>query len=174
MTSTPVRMYRSWMLAALLTMLFMYQADATIVNVANPSIRADLGASGAQLELIISGYLLASATLIITGARLGYTHGCRRVFLVGLGVFGTASLACGLAPDPGVLVIARVVQGIGGALAFPQVLTSIQLYFDQGPARTRALSLYSIALAGARLPGRSSAACWSPLICSDCSGGQSS
>src|SRR6266568_191698 len=133
-----------WQLAVLLTMLFMYQADATIVNVATPSIRADLGASGAELELVIGGYLLASAALLITGARLGYLRGYRRVFLAGLGVFGAASLACGLAPDPVVLVAGRVVQGIGGALAFPQVLTGIQLHVEEGPPRTRALSLYSV------------------------------
>src|SRR5260370_22548680 len=137
-----------WQLAVRLTMLFMYQAAATIVSVAIPSIRADLGASGAELELVIGGYLLASAGLLIPGARLGYLRGYRRVFLAGLGVFGAASLACGLAPDPVVLVAGRVVQGIGGALAFPQVLTGIQLHVEEGPPRTRALSLYSVALAG--------------------------
>jgi MFS family permease len=143
-----------WPLAVLLTMLFMYQADATIVNVATPSIRAGLGASAAELELVIGGYLLASATLLITGARLGYLHGYRRVFLTGLGVFGAASLACGLAPDPVVLVAGRVMQGIGGALAFPQVLTGIQLHVEEGPPRTRALSLYSVALAGGAVIGQ--------------------
>jgi MFS family permease len=134
------------LLAVMLTMLFMYQADATIVNVATPSIRAGLGASGAQLELVIGGYLLASATLLITGARLGYLCGYRRVFLVGAALFGLASLGCGLAPNPMTLIVARVVQGIGGALAFPQVLTAIQVHFD-GPDRSRALSRYAIALA---------------------------
>jgi MFS family permease len=90
--------HRGWLLTVLLAMLFMYQADATIVNVATPSIRADLGASGAQLELVISGYLLASATLLIIGARLGHLRGYRRVFLAGLAVFGGASLAAGWRP----------------------------------------------------------------------------
>src|SRR5436190_9222206 len=80
----PVRLHKPALLAVLLTMLFMYQADATIVNVATPSIRADLSASGAELELVIGGYLVASATLLITGARLGHMRGYRRVFLVGL------------------------------------------------------------------------------------------
>jgi MFS family permease len=154
MGSTQVTARRGWLLAVLLTMLFMYQADAAIVNVATPAIRTDLGASGAQLELVISGYLLASATLIVTGARLGYLHGCRRVFLTGLGVFGAASLACGLAPSPVVLIAARVLQGVGGALAFPQVLTGIQAYFGEGPPRARALSLYSVALAGGAVAGQ--------------------
>jgi MFS family permease len=145
---------RGWSLTVLLAMVFMYQADATIVNVATPSIHADLGASGAALELVIGGYLLASATLLISGARLGYMRGYRRMFLVGVGVFGAASLACGLAPEPVILVVARVIQGVGGALAFPQVLTSIQVQFDEGPARTRALSLYTIALAGGAVAGQ--------------------
>jgi len=103
---------------------------------------------------VISGYLLASAALIITGARLGAMWGYRRVFLAGVGLFGAASLACGLAPDPVVLVAARVIQGIGGALAFPQVLSGIQRYFDEGPQRTRALGLYSMALAGGAVAGQ--------------------
>jgi predicted MFS family arabinose efflux permease len=152
MNTSPTR--RGWLLAVLLTMLFMYQADAAIVNVATPSIRADLGASGAQLELVIDGYLLSSAALLITGARLGYLLGYRRVLLTGLAVFGAASLACGLAPDPLVLVAARVIQGIGGALAFPQVLTAMQVHFEEGPARTRALGLYSAALAGGAVVGQ--------------------
>ncbi|HUA31184.1 MAG TPA: MFS transporter [Streptosporangiaceae bacterium] len=144
---------RRSLLAVMLTMLFMYQADATVVNVATPSIRADLGASGAQLELVIGGYLLASATLLITGARLGYLHGYRRVFLTGVALFGLASLCCGLAPGPVALIVARVVQGIGGALAFPQVLTAIQVHFD-GPGRSRALSRYAIALAAGAVAGQ--------------------
>lgn len=135
------------MLTVLLTLLFMYQADATIVNVALPSIRADLDASGAQLELVIAGYLLASATLLITGARLGHLLGYRMVFLAGVAVFGAASLVCSLAGAPGVLLGARVAQGVGGAAAFPQVLTAIQAYFAEGAERTRALGLYAISLA---------------------------
>ncbi len=146
-------MRRTWLLVVLLTMLFMYQADAAIVNVATPSIRADLHASGAALELVIGGYLLASAAFLISGARLGNLLGYRRVFLIGVALFGTASLACGLAGNASVLVAARVLQGIGGALAFPQVLTAIQLHFE-GAARVRALSWYSIALAGGAVSGQ--------------------
>ncbi|MGH2867190.1 MAG: MFS transporter [Solirubrobacteraceae bacterium] len=102
------------LLAVLLAPMFMYQADATIVNVANPSIHAHLHATGAQLELVIGAYLLASVTLFITGARLGQMRGYRRVFLSGLAMFTLASLACGLAPSALVLIIARIVQGLGG------------------------------------------------------------
>jgi predicted MFS family arabinose efflux permease len=140
-------------LAVLLTPLAMYQADATIVNVANPAIHADLGASGAELELIVGGYLLSSAMLLITGARLGAMRGYRRIFLAGLSVFGLASLVCGLAPTPIVLVIARVAQGAGGALLIPQVLSGIQLYFT-GADKARALGLYSVALAGGAVAGQ--------------------
>ena len=95
----------------LLVAPFMAQADATIANVATPSIHADLGASGAVLELVIGGYLIAFAVLLITGARLGQAHGYRRVFLLGVGLFTLASLLCGLAPGPLLLVLARVFQG---------------------------------------------------------------
>jgi MFS family permease len=104
----------------LLVAPFMAQADATIANVATPSIRTDLGASGAVLELVIGGYLIAFAVLLITGARLGQTHGYRRIFLLGVGVFTLASLLCGLAPSSILLVLARVLQGAGAALMFPR------------------------------------------------------
>src|SRR5262249_47884576 len=80
---------------------FMAQADATIANVATPSIHRSLHASGAALELVIGGYLIAFAVLIITGARLGQTHGYRRVLLCGIALFSLASLLCGLAPTTG-------------------------------------------------------------------------
>lgn len=138
---------RRGLLAVLLVAPFMAQADATIANVATPAIHSGLGASGAALELVIGGYLIAFAVLLITDARLGQTHGYRRVFVVGISGFGLASLACGLAPDPGVLVAARVVQGAGAALMFPQALTGIQLNFE-GEARVRAIGWYALA------PGR--------------------
>src|ERR1700712_5009878 len=108
------------LLAVLLVAPFLAQADATIANVATPSIHAHLGASGAELELVIGAYLIAFAVLLITGARLGQTYGYRRLFIAGLAVFGCASLACGVAPGPAVLVVARVLQGAGAALMFPQ------------------------------------------------------
>ncbi|MGN5377241.1 MFS transporter [Streptomyces lasalocidi] len=78
--------------------------------------KCHLHASDAQLELIVSGYTLAYAVLLITSARLGGTRGYRRMFQLGLTVFTPASLACGLAPTPVLLVVARVVQGVGAAL----------------------------------------------------------
>jgi Major Facilitator Superfamily len=146
-------MRRGPLLTVLLVAPFMAQADATIANVAAPSIHANLGASGTALELIIGGYLIAFAVLLITGARLGETCGYRRVFLLGIAVFGLASLACGLAPAPPLLVLARVLQGAGAALMFPQTLTGIQLNFE-GSDRVRAIGLYAIALSAGAVIGQ--------------------
>ena len=142
-----------WALAVWLTSMFMTQLDVTIVNVATPSIHAHLGASGAELELVIGGYLLAYAVLLITGARLGEMLGFRRVFLTGLGTFTGASLACGLAPDPLVLIAARVLQGAGAALMVPQVLSGIQIELD-GARRARALGLYTVAASAGAVTGQ--------------------
>jgi EmrB/QacA subfamily drug resistance transporter len=151
---TPPRVaHKRWLLGVLLVGPFMAQVDATIANVATPSIHTDLGASGATLELVIGGYLIAFAVFLITGARLGQTHGYRRVFLLGVGVFSLASLLCGVAPSPAVLVLARVVQGIGAALMFPQTLTGIQLNFS-GKERLRAIGLYAIALSTGAVAGQ--------------------
>lgn len=130
---------------------FLVQADATIDNVATPSIGVDLGASGAALEPVVGGCLIAYAVLLITGARLGQTHSYRRIFLLGLAGFGVASLLCGLAPNPTMLVIPRGVQGAGAALMYPQALTGIQLNFS-GPAR--AVSSFALALAGGAVAGQ--------------------
>jgi MFS family permease len=144
---------KGWLLGVLLAGPFMAQADVTIANVATPSIHADLGASGAALELVISGYLIAFAVLLITGARLGQTYGYRRVFAAGVATFTLASLLCGLAPDAAVLVAARVLQGAGAALMFPQTLTGIQLSFAGGE-RARAIGLYAIALSTGAVTGQ--------------------
>jgi len=145
--------HKGRLLAVLLMGPFMAQADATIANVATPSIRADLGASGAALELVVGGYMIAFAMLLITGARLGQTHGYRRVFVLGVTTFTAASVLCGLAPTPAVLVAARVLQGAGAALMFPQTLTGIQLSFE-GAERARAIGLYAIALSSGAVAGQ--------------------
>jgi MFS family permease len=131
----------------------MTTADNSIVNVAVPSISSRLDASGGELELVVSGYILAYAVLLVMGARLGHLWGHRRIFLIGLALFTFASLACGLAPDAPTLIVARVVQGIGAALMVPQVLSGIQLNFA-GRARARALSYYPVALAGGAAAGQ--------------------
>jgi MFS family permease len=150
---TEERIHRSWLLGVLLTGPFMAQADVTIVNVATPSVHADLGASGAALQLVVGGYLIAVAMLLITGARLGQAYGYRRAFLAGVSLFTAASLACGLAPDPAVLIVARVVQGAGAGVMFPQTLTGIQLHFA-GPDRVRAIGRYALALSAGAVSGQ--------------------
>ncbi len=122
--------------------MFLGNVDIAVVNVAIPSIHVHLHATGGELELIVSGYTLAYAMLLITGARLGEIRGRRWTYLVGLAVFTGSSLACGLAPNGLVLVGARIVQGVGAALMVSQVLTAIQVHFE-GAARRRALGAYT-------------------------------
>ena len=97
--------------------------------------------------------MIAFAMLLITGARLGQTHGYRRVFVLGVTIFTSASVLCGIAPTPAVLVAARVMQGAGAALMFPQTLTGIQLSFE-GAERARAIGLYAIALSSGAVAGQ--------------------
>jgi EmrB/QacA subfamily drug resistance transporter len=108
---------------------FMDLLDATIVNVALPSIRTDLGASGAQLEWVVGGYLLTFAVLMITGGRLGDIAGRRRLFVTGVVGFTIGSALACLAPTIGVLLAARVVQGAFAAMMVPQVLSSVQALY---------------------------------------------
>ncbi|GAA4497439.1 MFS transporter [Actinoallomurus oryzae] len=115
--------------------------DFFIVNVALSTIDEDLGAGPALLELVVAGYGLAYAVLLVLGGRLGDTFGRRRLFVAGLAAFGLTSLACGLAPDPWVLVIARVAQGAAAAMMMPQVLGTIHAS-TTGHRRARAVGLY--------------------------------
>ncbi|HEV8167455.1 MAG TPA: MFS transporter, partial [Actinomycetota bacterium] len=145
---------RRWlMLAVLITGQFMALLDVTIVNVAIPTIRTKLHASGAALQLIVAGYTVTYAMLLITGARLGDLRGPRRLVLAGLGIFTLASLACGLAPTTGALIAARFVQGAGAALMVPQILSVIQRQFA-GAARARALGVYAATLASGAVVGQ--------------------
>lgn len=105
---------------AVLTALIMNILDSTIVNVAAPSIRKDLGASYSDLQWIAAGYTLALAVGLLTGGRLGDMFGRRTMMLIGVVGFAASSLACAFAPDPGALIAARVVQGLFGAVMIPQ------------------------------------------------------
>jgi EmrB/QacA subfamily drug resistance transporter len=130
---------RRWIaLAIVLTAGFVVLVDATIVNVAIPSIRNSLGASFAQIQWVVAGYALAYAVALITGGRLGDQYGRKRLFMLGMAGFTLASLSCGLAPNPTLLVGSRVLQGLMAALMFPQVLSVIQVTF---PARERGTAL---------------------------------
>ncbi|WP_435857112.1 MFS transporter [Streptomyces mobaraensis] len=140
----PVR--PGWLLLIVLLGQFMAILDSFVVNVATATIRTELHASGSGLQLVVAGYTISYAVLLITGARLGARHGHRRVFLAGLALFTLASLLCGLADGTGVLIAFRFVQGAGAAVMLPQVLSLIQRTYD-GPARARALGLFSAVIA---------------------------
>src|SRR5215469_13215426 len=112
-------------LPVLMCGVFMIVLDFFIVNVALPSIQADLRASSGATEWVVAGYGLTFAVLLITAGRLGDRFGRRRIFSIGLALFVLASALCGLANDPAVLVGARLAQGFGGALISPNVLSII-------------------------------------------------
>jgi len=115
--------------------------DFFIVNVALPTIGRDLAASEAVLELVVAGYGVAYAVLLVLGGRLGDLFGRRRLFIGGMVAFGITSLACGLAPTAWTLVAARIAQGAASAAMLPQVLATIQSA-TAGPRRARAMGLY--------------------------------
>jgi EmrB/QacA subfamily drug resistance transporter len=140
-------------LAVLLTAQLMAILDTNIVNVAGATIRSDLHTSGAGMQLVIAGYTIAYAVLLITGARVGGMIGYRRAFLLGLAGFTAASLACGLAGTSGQLIAFRLVQGAGAALMIPQVFSLIQRNFT-GPTRARALGYYAAVISGGVVAGQ--------------------
>jgi len=144
--------HRWLMLAVLLGGQFMALLDAFVVNVALPSIGAGLRASGASLQLVVGGYAATYAMLLITGARLGDLYGRRRMYLLGVVLFTAASLACGLAPDSGVLIVARCAQGAAAAVMVPQIMSVIQMRFE-GAARATALSAWGVVLATGAVVG---------------------
>jgi EmrB/QacA subfamily drug resistance transporter len=122
---------------------FMVVLDVTIVNVALPSIRDALHLSPAGQQWIINAYVLVFGGFLLLGGRAGDLFGRRRVFLFGLSLFGVASLAGGLATSGTTLVLARAVQGLGAAVLAPATLSLLTTTFDEGPARTRALTAWS-------------------------------
>jgi MFS family permease len=140
-------------LTVLLAAQLMAILDVNIVNVGAATIRADLHAAGATLQLIIAGYLISYAVLLITGARVGWLIGFRRAFLAGLATFTVASLACALATSAAALVAFRFAQGAGAAFMIPQVFSLIQRHFD-GAARLRAFGRYAAVVAGGVVAGQ--------------------
>ncbi|MFD3522500.1 MFS transporter [Streptomyces sp. NPDC058653] len=141
------------LLGVVLAAQFMALLDNFIVNVAAPTIRTELDASGSGLQLVIAGYTISYAVLLITGSRIGELLGHRRAYLGGLAVFTAASLACGLAADTGQLIAFRLVQGAGAALMIPQVLSLIQRDFT-GERRMPALGAYAAVLATGAASGQ--------------------
>lgn len=136
---------RWWVLAIVVAAQFMFGVDAFIVNVAIPTIAAELHAGSAQIEAVIAIYLIAYATLVVTGGRLGDIYGTRNVFIAGVLGFTLTSLWCGLAQSGLELIAARLTQGATAALMVPQVLATIHLLFADS-ARARAFAVYGIVL----------------------------
>src|SRR5690348_15727793 len=123
-----------WTLAAVAFGLFMIMLDNTVVNVALPSIRRDLGVAVSELEWTVNASALTFAVLMLTGGKLADLLGRRLIFMIGLVVFTGASLWCGLADSSGMLIAARAVQGAGAALMNPATLSIISATF---PPRER-------------------------------------
>jgi len=124
---------------------FLLAVDYNIVLVALPDIGTDLDMTETSLQWVVSSYALAFGGLLLLGGRLADVFGRRRFVLLGLAVFAAGSLAAGLAPDAAVLITGRVLQGVGGALVSPAVLALIAVSFEEGPARFRALAIWSSA-----------------------------
>ncbi|MBP2402638.1 Spectinomycin tetracycline efflux pump [Streptomyces netropsis] len=134
---------RTITLVVVLIAELMNALDGSIVYTALPSIQADTGASSAAVQWIPAAYTLTFALALITGGRLGDLCGRKRIFLVGTGVFTLASLLCGVATGPELLIAARAVQGAAAAAMVPQVLATIHVTFD-GESRAKAFGLYGM------------------------------
>jgi EmrB/QacA subfamily drug resistance transporter len=129
--------------------VLMIVIDATIVNVALPSIQDDLGFSQSNLAWVVNAYLIAFGGLLLLAGRMGDLIGQRRIFLVGLGVFTVASLLCATAQSQGVLIAARFVQGVGGALTSAVILGMIVTMFPEPREQAKAIGVYGfVASAG--------------------------
>lgn len=149
MRAAPVVRRPGLALAILVTCQLMLILDATVMNVALPRVQADLHFTAAGLSWVLNAYTLVFGCLLLLGGRSGDVFGRRTVFLVGVGLFTLASLACGLATSSTALVVARVVQGLGAAMAAPSTLALITTTFTEPKARVRALAILSmIASAG--------------------------
>jgi EmrB/QacA subfamily drug resistance transporter len=139
---------RWWALIVLCLGVLMIVLDSTIVNVALPSIREDLKFTETSLVWVVNAYLLTFGGCLLLGGRLGDIYGPRRVFLIGITLFTLASLACGLATSQELLITARAVQGIGGAVVSAVSLSLIMNMFTDGAERAKAMGVYGFVCAG--------------------------
>jgi MFS family permease len=126
---------------------FMVILDASIVNVALPTIQRDVGFSQQSLSWILNAYTLMFGGFLLLGGRLADRLGRRRLFIAGIALFAAASLVCGVSQSEGMLLVARGFQGLGGAMVSPAALSIILTTFAEGPERNRALSVWG-AIAG--------------------------
>lgn len=140
---------KRWMALILLCLgELMIVLDTTIVNVALPSIRQDLGFSETSLVWVVNAYMLTFGGFLLLGGRLGDLYGHRKLFLLGLILFTGASLACGLANTPLILVVARAIQGLGGAVVSAVALSLIMNIFHEPEDRAKAMGVYGFVCAG--------------------------
>lgn len=139
---------RWWALLVLCLGVLMIVLDTTIVNVALPSIRTDLGFSETSLVWVVNAYMLTFGGFLLLGGRLGDLYGHRKLFLAGITLFTLASLACGLAQSQVVLVAARAVQGLGGAVVSAVALSLIMTLFPEPGPRAKAMGVYGFVCAG--------------------------
>src|ERR1700716_4234079 len=130
-------------LMILCTGFLLIVVDMTIVNVALRSIQKDLGFTQSGLAWVINAYLIAFAGLLLLAGRLGDLFGRKRVFLIGLGIFTTASLLCGLSFSQPMLIVARFIQGIGGAASSAVILAMIVTMFPEPEEQAKAFGLFS-------------------------------
>ncbi|GAB2546308.1 DHA2 family efflux MFS transporter permease subunit [Rhodanobacter koreensis] len=138
-----------WLALTLLCLgVLMIVLDTTVVNVALPSIRADLGFSEANLAWVVNAYMLTFGGFLLLGGRLGDLYGHRRLFLLGITLFTLASLACGLSDTQGLLVAARGVQGLGGAVVTAVALSLIMNLFTAPADRAKAMGVYGFVCSG--------------------------
>ena len=122
--------------------------DSTIVNVALPTIHKSLGFSDAGLVWVVNAFLLTFGGFLLLGGRLADLYGQRRLFIIGAAIFTAASLACGLAQSQTMLIIARAIQGVGGAIVSAVSLSLIMVLFPEGPGRVRAMGYFGFIMAG--------------------------
>lgn len=148
-TQNSVPRDRRWLALAVLCMgVFMIVIDTTVVNVALPSIKADLGFNDTSLAWVVNAYMLTFGGFLLLGGRLGDLYGHRRWFLIGIAIFTLASLACGLSSAQEFLVAARTVQGLGGAVVTAVALSLIMDLFSEPADRAKAMGVYSFVCAG--------------------------
>jgi EmrB/QacA subfamily drug resistance transporter len=132
---------------------FMLILDLSVVSVALPSIQDGLGFRGGDLQWVVSAYAITFGGLLLFAGRLGDLYGRRRLFLAGIAVFTVASVTCGAATGPVMLIVARALQGVGAAIASPAALSLLTTSFDEGPARNKALGAWGAVAAGGAAAG---------------------
>jgi MFS transporter, DHA2 family, methylenomycin A resistance protein len=156
-----LNMRRHLPLLAICLGYFMVILDATIVNVALPSIGREPGDGVSALQWVVDAYTVVFAGLLLSAGSLGDLLGARRVFDAGLALFTAASAACALSPSVALLIAARAVQGLGAALLVPSSLALLRAAYSDAASRARAVGAWGRSPASAPRPGRSWAACWS-------------